>query len=99
MGITLLNLDLLSRDLGGHDRMGTLDDMDTLLLLRGIIAAGEERRGGMRSPDVRVPLSLLMRAADEIAVARDRREAHGGRLSTDAAAPATTPQASEHETD
>ena len=49
-----------------------LKDMDLLLVLRGIIAATAERATGLcPDPSVRVPLSLLCRAADCIAIARD----------------------------
>lgn len=47
--------------------------MDALLIMRGIIAAGQEKhrfRGGVG--DVTVPLSVLIEAADEICIARDR---------------------------
>jgi len=55
--------------------MGTLDQMDTLLILRGIIHGATDRMlTSMDSPDVPVPISVLIRAADEIAIARD---AHG----------------------
>lgn len=49
-----------------------LKDMDLLLILRGIIAATSEKVTGIcPDPSVRVPLSVLCRAADCIAIARD----------------------------
>lgn len=52
---------------------GTLDQMDTLAILRGIIHGAADRMlTSMDSPDVPVPISVLCRAADEIAIARDR---------------------------
>lgn len=50
-----------------------LDEMDTLAVLRGIIAAAEDRfTFDLRNSDIAVPVGLLMRAADEIARSRDK---------------------------
>jgi hypothetical protein len=61
-----------------------MQGMDTLLVMRGIIAAGQEKykfRGGVG--DVTIPLSILMQAADEICVARDcSARAKGTMIST-----------------
>jgi hypothetical protein len=52
--------------------------MDTLAVLRGIIAAAEDRFPfDLRHSDIPVPVGLLMRAADEIALARDRSPSTG----------------------
>ena len=49
---------------------------DPLPVLRGIIAAASQRPNyGIGNPDFPVPVSLLVAAADAIAVARDERDA------------------------
>jgi hypothetical protein len=56
--------------------MDGMDGMDPFLVLRGIIAAASERTSfGIGRVDFPVPVSLLVAAADAIAVARDERDA------------------------
>ena len=53
-----------------------IDGMDPQLVLRGIITAASERASfGIGRVDFPVPVSLLVAAADAIAVARDERDA------------------------
>lgn len=55
-----------------------LEGMDTLAVCRGIISAGMERFSfGQHEVEVRLPLGLIMAAADEIARHRDQRKALG----------------------
>ena len=55
-----------------------LENMDTLLVLRGVISAGMDRFSfAQHEVEVTLPLGLLMAAADEIAQHRDQRAALG----------------------
>ncbi len=55
-----------------------IEGMDTVAVCRGIIAAGMERFSfAQHEVEVRVPLGLIMAAADELARHRDQRVALG----------------------